>query len=126
MNDVTEFARTLGYTPAWFALGVVDNSALDRQRAVWDSGEDNNTEHYRYSSFREFLTAQRPVSPDLAIALFELGATDADQVMGGSMMADIVRLSECPPEVLAAAMASGRKHLIAIVECRKAEQSDAR
>jgi hypothetical protein len=31
-----EFARLLGFTPAWFALGVVDDAVLDRQRAEWE------------------------------------------------------------------------------------------
>ena len=30
MTDAAEFARLLGFTPAWFALGVVDDAVLAR------------------------------------------------------------------------------------------------
>jgi hypothetical protein len=121
VTDPTEFARMLGFTPAWFALGVVDEAVLALHRVEWDRGEDHNTEHYRYGVFRSFLAARRPLPPELAAGLFELGAADPDGSMGGAMMADIARLPECPPAVLNAALASGRKHLVRIVERRRAE-----
>jgi hypothetical protein len=121
VTDAVEFARLLGFTPAWFALGVVDDAVLARHREEWDKGQDDNTEHYRYWAFREFLAAHRPLAPELAAALFELGAADPDQAMGGAIMADIVHRPECPPAVLDAARASGRKHLLRIVERRRAE-----
>lgn len=123
MTDAAEFARKLGFTPAWFALGVVDDAVLARQRAEWDRGEDDNTEHYRYRVFREFLAVHRPLAPELAAALYDLGAADPDQVMGGAIMADVVNLPECPPSVLVAAWASGRKHLVRIVGRRRAGPS---
>jgi hypothetical protein len=118
-DESAEFARLLGFTPAWFALGVVDEAGLARLRAEWEKGEDNNTEHYRYWAFREFLAARRPLAPELAEALFELGAADPDQGMGGAIMAAITYLPECPPRVLDAALASGRRHLVRIVEKRR-------
>ena len=118
MNDLAESAQLLGFTPEWFALGVVDDSVLVRLRTEWDKGADPNTEHYRYWAFREFLAAHRPLTQQLAEALFNLGAADIDQAMGGAIMADIVRLPECPQSVLDAALASGQKYLIRIVERR--------
>ncbi|MBM3979178.1 MAG: hypothetical protein FJ304_02620 [Planctomycetes bacterium] len=118
MPDSTGLAQVLGFTPAWFALGVVDGSVMDRLTAEWNKGEDNNTEHYRYGAFRTFLAAHRPLTAETAAALYELGAADPDDSMGGAIMADIVHLPECPEDVLAAALASGRKHLVRIVERR--------
>jgi hypothetical protein len=120
MTDGDEFARLLGFTPAWFDLGVVDDAVLARLRAEWDEGEDDNPEHYRYRSFRAFLAAHRPLAEELAAALFDLGAADPDQEMGGSIMAEIARLPECPPAVLDAALASGQGHLVRIVMRRRA------
>jgi len=119
--DPTVTARMLGFTPAWFALGVVDETVLALHRAEWDRGEDHNPEHYRYGAFRSFLAARRPLPPELAAGLFELGAADPDGSMGGAIMADIACLPECPPAVLDAAWASGRKHLVRIVERRRAD-----
>src|SRR5262249_40352417 len=121
MLDLAAFARLLGFTSSWFEVGVIDDGVLARLQVEWEKGEDRNPEHYRYRAFREFLTARRPLTPDLAAALFELGNADPDRTMGGSIMADIARLPECPVVVLAAALTSGRTHLVAIVESRRNE-----
>jgi hypothetical protein len=110
---------SFGFTTQWFSLGIVSEPLLAQIRARWDMGEDRNPEHYRYCAFKEFLAARRPLAPELVAALFELGATDPDQAMGGAMMADVVRLSECPANVLNAALESGRKHLARLVESRR-------
>jgi hypothetical protein len=117
LNDAaSDLGTLLGFTPAWYALGIVNESFLTRARAWWEKGEDDNTEHYRYWAFGEFVTARRPLPPELASALYELGAADADHGMGGAMMLDIVYLSECPRAILEAAVASGRRHLVRAVE----------
>jgi hypothetical protein len=121
LTEAADFGALLGFTPAWYAVGVVDQSFLARARIEWDKGEDDNTEHYRYWAFREFVAARRPLSPELAVALYELGAADADQGMGGAMMVDVVYRPECPEVVLSAAAASGRRHLVRAVERRRAE-----
>src|SRR3989442_1469083 len=110
-------AELLGFTRRWWDLGVIDATSLALYRAEWDRGEDRNPEHYRYGAFRAFLAARRPLPPDLAQALFELGDADPDQMMGGAMMADIVRLPECPKPVLDLA-SSSRPHLVRLVERR--------
>jgi hypothetical protein len=53
------------------------------------------------------------------MALFKLGDADQDVMMGGAMMAEIIRLAECPSEVLDVALASNRKHLARIVQGRR-------
>ncbi|OWK45720.1 hypothetical protein [Fimbriiglobus ruber] len=116
-----DFGERLGFTPAWFDLGVVDQAFMEKARAEWDKGDDTNTEHYRWWAFQEFLAARRPLSADLAAALYELGATDADPGMGGSIMSAIVYLSECPQAVLDAAAAAGERYLLRAVERRRAE-----
>jgi hypothetical protein len=120
LPDAADTGLLLGFIPAWYALGVVDSAFLDRARARWDSGEDPHTEHYRYWAFQEFLEAHRPLTPGLALALYELGAADADAGMGGAIMANIVHQPECPEAVLNAAAASGRTHLVRAVERRRA------
>jgi hypothetical protein len=122
LSDESDFGALLGFTPAWYALGIVDEEFLARARVRWDKGEDDNTEHYRYGAFREFLAAHRPLSSQLAVALYELGAADADQGMGEAMMVDIVFQPGCPEVVLAAAAASGRRSLVRAAERRRAER----
>ena len=118
MQERPAIAKILGYTEDWFLLGVIDDLLLEQQRIEWDTGLDKNPEHYRYASFRRFLVSQRPLTPDLATALFSLGSQDHDVAMGGAIMADIISLPECPQSVLNAAIGTGRKHLQKIVNRR--------
>lgn len=118
MSERPPIAKILGYTEDWFLLGVIDNHLLEQQRNEWDAGLDTNPEHYRYSSFRRFLAARRPLTADLATALFSLGSQDHDMAMGGTIMADIIRLPECPQSVLDKAIGTGQKHLQKIVKRR--------
>ena len=125
MTDSEAFAVMIGFTPPWWKLGVVDDAGIARQRAEWNQSEDHYPEHYRYRTFREFLASQLELTADLATALFELGASDPDDAMGGAMMADIVRHPDCPANVLDAALASGRQHLLRIAQRRRAKPSNA-
>jgi hypothetical protein len=108
----------LGFSQEWFDLGVVDDNLLKELEAEWNEGVDDNPEHYRYWAFREFLKTHSPLPPETTLDLFKLGDSDPDWAMGGAMMADILRLPECPAEVIQAAMLSGRKHLVRIVSRR--------
>ena len=111
-SDANEIGRLLGFTPEWYTLGIVDDALLDRLRADWDKGDDPNTEHYRYRAFVDFVLVHEPLSPDLAVALYELGSRDADPGMGGAMMVNIIYRPDCPKSVLEAAAASGQRHLV--------------
>ena len=101
----------LRFTSDWFALGVVDKCLLDELMVEWDKGDDPNPEHYRLRAFRLFLSRVRPLTPSLAAALYDLGASDEDPVMGGSMMLHVLHLDECPEELLRRALASDQRHL---------------
>ena len=107
---------------AWFTLGVVTPERLASLRDEWERGDDRKPEHYRWRAFVEFLAERRPLESRLAVALYELGERDPDHSMGSSMMDRIVRLPECPEDVLAAAAASGRQHLMRLVERRRDNQ----
>ena len=108
------------FSPEWFALGLVTPERLAALRAEWERGEDRSPEHYRWRAFVAFLAERRPVSPELASALYELGARERDRATGEAMMHRVVDLAECPEAVLAAAAASGRRHLVRAVERRRA------
>jgi hypothetical protein len=118
VSDNLRFAQTLGFTPQWFALGIINDEILARQRAQWDNHVDSNSEHYRYGAFIYFLKNHNPLTPALAIALYELGANDPDYTMGGSIMAQLIRRPECPQQLLDAALRSDRKYLIQLAKER--------
>jgi len=102
----------LGFTAAWYTLGIVTPARVAELEQIWAHSDDKSPEHYRWRAFQDFLRQRRPLSPPLGLALYELGATDADIAMGESIMHAIAALPECPQVVLERARASGRKHLI--------------
>ena len=97
-------------SPAWFVLGLVAPARLAAMRAEWERGEDRSPEHYRWRAFCAYVSEARPLSPDVAAALYRLGADDPDRAMGEAMMHRVVELPECPESVVAAAEASGSRH----------------
>jgi len=116
--SVEEFP--FGFTEPWHTLGIVTPDQLEALRAEWARGDDRHPEHYRWRAFLAFVAERRPLTPDTAAALYDLGAADADRSMGEAMMHRVVELPECPAEVLAKAAASGIRHLAQAVERRPA------
>jgi hypothetical protein len=104
--------RQLGFSDRWFQLGLLTDEGLCALVSEYEESDDKNSEHYRYRVFRNYLSAHRPLPPETADALYQLGLEDPDQGMGGAMMHDIVGLTECPSGVLERASTSGEKHLV--------------
>lgn len=104
----------LKLTETWFSVGIMTPERLNRFREEWAHGDDKHPEHFRWRAFLEFVAERRPLEPQTAAALYELGERDLDVTMGGSMMACILRLPECPAVVIEAALRSKRKHLVKI------------
>ena len=65
-------AQDLGYTEAWFRLGVVDNDFLAAQYTEFQNSEDKNQEHYRHRAFVRFLQNRTRLSDEEVNAVFEL------------------------------------------------------
>lgn len=110
------FAAQLGFTPAWFAAGVVDEVILERIKVAWDESDDRNTEHYRWGAFCDFLNRHETLSPDLANQLYDLGNSDPDASMGGCMMTRVLGMSGCPRSLIEAARESERHNVAKIAE----------
>lgn len=117
--DRQDYQSLLGFSDQWLLLGLVTEDELRLLGHEYDLSEDKSTEHYRYRVFGRFLASHRPLSPQMAEALYELGRDDPRPPMGGAMMSDIVNLAECPAEVLEKAAASGENHLVKAVRRRK-------
>jgi len=118
MNE-SDYQKLLQFGDQWLLLGLLTEADLRELGREYEGGEDKNTEHYRYGVFRKYLTSHRPLSPQMAEALYELGKVDPHPAMGGAMMHDIVNLEECPPEVLEKASNSGEDHLVKAVRRRR-------
>src|SRR3954469_11276101 len=105
-----DYRKLLQFSDPWLRLGLLSEDELCALGREYETSEDKNTEHYRYKVFSDYLALHKPLSSEMAEALYELGAEDPDQTMGQSMMSTIVGLAECPARVLEEASASGEKH----------------
>jgi len=115
--------RKLEFSQEWLDLGIIDSEKLHRIESEWNASDDNNTEHYRWRAFLAFMQSQAFLDPIIAKRLYELGASDPDSTMGGSMMASVLRRKDCPVELLHVAAKSEEKFLSKIAAEKLAETS---
>ena len=103
--------RQLEFTQERIDLGIVDPDKLHLMELEWNSSDDKNTEHYRWRAFLDFMQSQEFLDPIIAKRLYDLGASDPDSAMGGSMMAQVFRRKDCPVDLLRVAAESEQKFL---------------
>ena len=72
-TDLKKALRTLGYTPRWLRAGLLDAASLAEQLAVFQTGEDRNTEHYRYGAFRRALETRSCMDDETLDAYLDCG-----------------------------------------------------
>ena len=111
-----DYKALLGFTDQWFSLGILTEDQLRQHGNTYETSDDKFGEHYRYRAFCSYLQVHRPLPASIAEALYELGESDPDPSMGGAMMADIIRLIECPASVSAKALGSDRMHLVKVAK----------
>lgn len=111
-------ADPFGFTPGWFTLGLVNDALLATLRQEWSRGEDDNPEHYRYDVFSRFMDEHPVLATEVAIALWELAEHDRD--LCWTIRTRLVQRRDCPAELIEAARASGRKHLLRLLAFRGA------
>lgn len=46
----------LGFTNLWIETGLLTEQQFDKLLEEFDKSDDKNTEHYRYGTFRKYLT----------------------------------------------------------------------
>lgn len=79
----------LGYTNKWVEYGLLTEEILTNQFSEFQKGEDQNTEHYRYGTFKYWLSSKNQFT-NLEIDQFiELALEDSDQLMAGSAVKEL-------------------------------------
>ena len=114
----SEFIEIVGFTPNWFELGVVDDDLILQYQRAWQTTDDRHLEHYRYRAFREYLNQACPLSETQCARLLELGEADPDLSLGGTIMANILKLPECPHSILRDALSTDRSHIVKVAKRR--------
>lgn len=83
--------RLLEYNPLWLEYGVLTFDLLQTQVKEFNTGEDDNTEHYRYAAFKNYLQTQSFLSDDILSKLFDIIKIDPDITMANSMALDLLK-----------------------------------
>ncbi|MDJ0366909.1 hypothetical protein QMK33_17295 [Hymenobacter sp. H14-R3] len=83
----------LGYTKQWLDCGILTVDDLSKQCEVFQTGEDPNLEHYRYGTFRRYLTANKSLSDRGLINYLRLILADDDSMMAGAAARDLFSLT---------------------------------
>jgi hypothetical protein len=81
---------TLKYSDLWLKFGFLTEESLDDQIKNFEKGEDKNTEHYRYSSFRKYLSLGKVLTDDEIAKYLHLAEIDEDKWMAQSAIRDLV------------------------------------
>ena len=96
MNNVVNIEQQLselGYTPLWMKYGALTAETLALQYEHWKVNDNGGgTEHYRYASFRYFLVNKTALTDTECDQYAHLARIDADSVMEGAAMVDILRM----------------------------------
>ena len=81
--------QDLGYSEKWVKYGLLDEYSLRLQCSEFLINEDQNTEHYRYRTFLNWLRSKSELE-DYEIANYiELALEDPDVSMAGSAMKEL-------------------------------------
>ena len=109
--DPKSVFRELEFSQEWIDLGIITADSLNQIVEEWISSDDRCPEHYRWRSFLAFVESQDSLDEITARRLYNLGASDRDVSMGGSIMAQILLRKDCPLDLLRVAAGSEEKFL---------------
>jgi len=80
---LTNLAK-LGYSQTWLDSGILTEADLAKQIAELATGEDPNTEHYRYKVFCAFIDKIDNLDNKLLQQILKILKSDNDQAMSSS------------------------------------------
>lgn len=108
-ND--NFFKKSNFTDNWVNLGIITPEVLEELKIINKEETSFNDEHQRWRAFMMFWERNKNLSLEIMKALYELGSTDRDEMMGGSMMRALLNRNDCPLEILESASKSDKEFL---------------
>lgn len=79
----------LGYTKKWIDYNFLNEDTFSKQIVEFDKEEHKTAEHYRYSSFVNWLEAKDELTNEEVNNYLELAVEDTDDRMSGSAIKDL-------------------------------------
>ena len=84
----------IGYSKLWLDFGVLNLELLEEQTTLFDNNDDKNTEHYRYFSFKQYLSSKNDLSDTEFDNYLKLVFADSDSVMASSAALELFKSVE--------------------------------
>lgn len=89
-KELKQRLSILDYSVQWIEYSILSINFLEEQLEVFRNGEDKNTEHYRYATFRKYLSEKTTfINRDLENYV-TLCQNDKNAMMAGSAMIDVL------------------------------------
>ena len=86
LEELSHHLDLLHYHAAWLEYGFLEATLLHEQIATYQSGQDHNTEHYRYAAFRHVLASRSHLTDAELAHYLHLAQLDADRAMAQSAL----------------------------------------
>ena len=83
-TPIQNMLSRLDYSQKWLDCGLLTESMLTEQIKELDSGDDDNTEHYRYRTLTNYLNFQSSFDDPTLRNIIELLRNDPDKSMASS------------------------------------------
>jgi hypothetical protein len=112
-SDIQQILLEFDFDEKWFDLGFVSSEKLYELWADFQTGEDDNKEHYRWRAFTNYLETNNEIGENNLKELYRLGENDTDdRGMGMSMRITILKRKDCPAELVDKALNSNEQALV--------------
>jgi hypothetical protein len=109
--EYDDIFNKLQFSKEWLKLGIITHELLLKLEKDYEASDDKYPEHYRWRAFKGFIEANTVLPPEIIKALYQLGNSDPDKTMGGSMMKAVIERQDCPLELLKTASESEESFL---------------
>ncbi len=93
-KDLKDKLAKLGYTTLWLDYGVLTIDHLAEQEQTFENSDDQNTEHYRYQTFRHYLSSKVKLTNREFDNYLRLTFKDNDSLMAGAAAVDLFNMAD--------------------------------
>ena len=87
----------LSYHPKWIEYKFLSKEILEQQLSEFNKGEDTNSEHYRYRTFKSFIQNNPKFTDNQVNHFIELTQIDPDETMAGSALSEFIQSGKLNP-----------------------------
>ncbi len=92
--------KELKFNRKWINAGIINSANFESIKKEYTTGEDKNTEHYRWYAFQKLMQANSVISQKIFYILYDIGKNDPDYSMGRAILFEILKRLDCPKKII--------------------------